>query len=61
MTLKKCGRESGKPDEVVLHLSILDKDVNELRKLRMILSEFYDEYDLSLLSEWIVWKSKNAI
>jgi hypothetical protein len=51
-------RKSGKPDEILLHLSIWNKDVDELRKLRTVLSGFYSNYDLSILDNWIAWKSR---
>lgn len=51
-------RKNGKPDENFLYLYIRNKDVNELRKLRTVLSDFYSKYDLSILDEWIAWKSR---
>lgn len=51
-------RKNGKPDEILLHLSIWNKDVDELRKLRTVLSDFYNTYDLSILDKWIDWKRK---
>jgi len=51
-------RKNGKPDEILLHLSIWNKDVVELRKLRTVLSDFYNKYDLSILDKWIAWKSR---
>lgn len=51
-------RKNGKPDEIFLYLYIRNKDVNELRKLRTVLSDFYSKYDLSILDEWIAWKSR---
>jgi len=51
-------RKNGKPDEIFLYLYIPNKDVNELRKLRTVLSDFYSKYDLSTLDEWIAWKSR---
>jgi len=51
-------RKNGKPDEILLHLSIWSKDVDELRKLRTVLSDFYSNYDLSILDKWIAWKSR---
>ena len=43
------------------HFSALNpwnKDVDELRKLRTVLSGFYSNYDLSILDNWIAWKSR---
>ena len=51
-------RKNGKPDEIFLYLYIRNKDVNELRKLRTVLLDFYSKYDLSILDEWIAWKSR---
>ena len=51
-------RKNGKPDEIFLSLSIWNKDIDELRKLRTVLSDFYDKYDLSILDKWIAWKSR---
>ncbi len=51
-------RKNGKPDEILLHLSIWNKDADELRKIRNVLSDFYSGYDLSLLDKWIAWKSR---
>lgn len=51
-------RKNGKPDEIFLYLYIRNKDVNELRKLRTVLSDFYSNYDLSILDKWIAWKSR---
>jgi hypothetical protein len=51
-------RDNGKPDENELYLSIWDLKVDELRKIREALSQFYDNYDLSLLDEWIAWKGR---
>ncbi|MEN6445708.1 MAG: hypothetical protein ABFC98_06630 [Candidatus Cloacimonas sp.] len=51
-------RKNGKPNEILLHLSIWNKNIDELRKLRTVLSDFYSNYDLSVLDKWIVWKSR---
>ena len=51
-------RKNGKPDEIFLSLSIWDNDIEELRKLRTVLSDFYDKYDLSILDKWIAWKRR---
>ena len=51
-------RKNGKPDEFLLHLSIGNKDVDKLKKMRTVLSDFYSNYDLSLLDKWIAWKSR---
>ncbi len=51
-------RKNGKPDEIFLHLSIYNKDADELKKIKTVLSDFYSVYDLSLLDEWIAWKSR---
>jgi hypothetical protein len=50
-------RKNGKPCEILLHLSIWNKDVDELKKIRAVLSDFYSKYDLSILDKWITWKS----
>lgn len=55
----ETNRKNGKPDEFILKLSINNKDVDELEKLRTVLSDFYTKYNLSILDEWIAWKSKN--
>ena len=51
-------RKNGKPDEILLNLSIWNKDADELRKIRAVLLDFYSIYDLSLLDKWIAWKSR---
>lgn len=49
--------KNGKPVEPILHLSLRYMDVEKLKKLRISLSDYYDEYDLILLDKWIAWKS----
>jgi hypothetical protein len=54
----EADKNNGKPDELFLHLSIWNKDVYELRRLRTALSDFYSKRDLSILDKWIDWKNK---
>lgn len=51
-------KRNGKPDEIFLHISLHDKDAGVLKKIRIVLSTYYDKYDLSLLDKWIAWKSR---
>ncbi|HMT01704.1 MAG TPA: hypothetical protein PKD00_00100 [Burkholderiales bacterium] len=55
----KEDRENGKPDEILLYLSVWNKDVIELRKIRTALSPFYNDHSLSILDKWINWKTNN--
>ncbi len=52
-------RKAGKPDDILLHLSIWQKPVEVLIRLKRQLGSFYSPYELSLLDEWIKWKTLN--
>ena len=59
MTSKiETDRKNGKPDENLLYLSIWNKDIEELIKLRIVLLDFFNTYELSILDKWITWKSR---
>jgi hypothetical protein len=49
-------RLGGKPNEDFIQLSLWNKDLTELIKLRDILSNFYQGYELLLFDKWIEWK-----
>lgn len=49
-------RKNGKPDDILLTLSIWNKDVDQLKKLRRVLSDFYSDHELRILDQWIFWK-----
>jgi hypothetical protein len=51
-------KKNGKPDDSIISLSIWNKDVDQLKKLRIVLSDFFNDYDLSLITNWIEWKEK---
>ena len=51
-------RTNGKPNENLLCLPLWNKDINELKQLRKLLSNFYSDNNLLVLDKWIEWKSK---
>lgn len=51
-------RINGKPQDLFLNLSIWSRDIEKLKSLRLVLSEFYNEYELENLDNWIKWKCK---
>ena len=49
-------RRNGKPDEILIHLSVWTKSESELLQIRQALSPFYSDYELKLIDDYIKWK-----
>jgi hypothetical protein len=55
----KMNKAKGKPDKFILSLSVWTKSVDDLKKIKASLSEYYDYFDLKILDDWIKWKVDN--
>lgn len=51
--------KNGKPTQNFLNLSIHNKSIEDLMKIRNFLLVHFSSYELSLLDNWIKWKEKN--
>lgn len=48
---------NGKPDRPTISLSLYDMTLSEMRELRVVLRDFYSDYELMMLDKWIAWKT----
>lgn len=53
----KIDKENGKPDEILIYLSIWTKSKSELIQIKQALSPFYSDYELKLIDDYIKWKN----
>lgn len=52
----KSDTDKGKPTKTTLTLPISNKSTEELMKIRNFLLVHFNDYELTLLDQWIKWK-----
>lgn len=54
-------RANGKPKQRSILLNVSGKSLQELNALRIILLDYFIEFELRILDGWIAWKNKELI
>jgi hypothetical protein len=50
-------KKNGKPNDLLISLGLYNKDVEFLKNLKSKLTGLYSDYELSLIDDWIKFKS----
>ena len=56
----EADKKNGKPSDILINLSVWNKSLDELMRLKAALHLFYDKHDLFELTQWIKWKAKEC-
>ena len=56
----KEDKKNGKPDFDLIHLSFGNLPLDKQKAIRLFLSSFFDDFDLSEMDSWIKWNELNT-